>query len=341
MFIIKVLKKGLIFFRSSIKLIVLFVVAIVLIIGVTSVFYKQTYSVSLDGQFLGYTENKSELQKRINDYINDGDGGNIAFVQVDHLPEYELCLLKKGLVPNDEEIYNQVISKGTTYYRYFALTDEGEEKAYVETEEAAEEVVNQLKDKNSGNKETIGIREKYGTDKIEYASVESSVSSLYQAVVAPPKETTTTTKTAKTNTSTKKTIQPATSPVKTSLGISLIKPVSGSVSSRFGQRWGRGHKGIDIAAPKGTSIRAAAAGTVTIAKYGYNGGYGNYVKISHRNGIETLYGHCVSVNTAVGAKVSQGQVIAYVGSTGRSTGNHLHLEIRVNGTAQNPQNYLY
>lgn len=339
MFIIKVLKKGLIFFRSSIKLIVLFVVAIILIIGVTSVFYKQTYSVSLDGQFLGYTENKSELQKRINDYINDGDGGNIAFVQVDHLPEYKLCLLKKGFVPNDEEIYNQVISKGTTYYRYFALTDEGEEKVYVETEEAAEEVVNQLKDKNSGNKETIGISEKYGTDKIEYASVESSVSSLYQAVVAPPKETTTTKKTSSSNT--KKTIQPATSPVKTSLGISLIKPVSGSVSSRFGARWGSTHKGIDIAAPKGTSIRAAAAGTVTIAKYGYNGGYGNYVKISHGNGIETIYGHCSSLNTAVGSKVSQGQVIAYVGSTGRSTGNHLHLEIRVNGTAQNPQNYLY
>lgn len=335
MFIIKVLKKGLIFFRTSIKIIVLFAVAALLIIGATSIFYKQTYSVTLNGQFLGYTENKSELQTRINEYINNGNGGNIAFVQVDYMPEYQLCLLKKGIVPNDEEIYQTVISQGTVYYKYYALTDDGEEKVYVENYEDAESIVNQLKEKNSKNKEELGIIEKYGTEEIEYASVEKSVEELYEEVVVPK----TTTQTA--SSSVKKTIQPASSPVKTSLGISLIKPVSGTITSRFGSRWGRGHQGIDIGAPKGTSIRAAAGGTVTIAKYGYNGGYGNYVKINHGNGIETIYGHCSALNTSVGKKVSQGQVIAYVGSTGRSTGNHLHFEIRVNGTARNPQNYVY
>ena len=74
---------------------------------------------------------------------------------------------------------------------------------------------------------------------------------------------------------------------------------------------------------------------------GYGGGYGNYVIISHGNGVQTLYGHCTTLNVSVGQKVSQGQQIATVGSTGNSTGNHLHLEIRVNGIAQNPQNYLY
>ena len=335
MFIIKVLKKGLIFFRTSIKIIVLFAVAALLIIGATSIFYKQTYSVTLNGQFLGYTENKSELQTRINEYINNGNGGNIAFVQVDYMPEYQLCLLKKGIVPNDEEIYQTIISQGTVYYKYYALTDDGEEKVYVENYKDAESIVNQLKEKNSKNKEELGIIEKYGTEEIEYASVEKSVEELYEEVVVPK----TTTQTA--SSSVKKTIQPASSPVKTSLGISLIKPVSGTITSRFGSRWGRGHQGIDIGAPKGTSIRAAAGGTVTIAKYGYNGGYGNYVKINHGNGIETIYGHCSALNASVGQKVSQGQVIAYVGSTGRSTGNHLHFEIRVNGTARNPQNYVY
>jgi len=336
LFTINIFKKGLIFFRTSIKVIVLFIVAALLIIGTTSIFYKQTYSVSLGGEFLGYTENKSELQKRINEYINNGNGGNIAFVQVDQMPEYELCLLKKGVVPNDDDIYDKVTSQGTVYYKYFALTDGGEEKSYLSSYEDAENVISQLKEKNSKNKEELGIVEKYGTEEVEYATVDATVEKLYEKVVV---------KKATANNSSssniKKTIQPATAPVKTSLGMSLIKPVSGTITSRYGARWGSTHKGIDIGAPKGTSIRAAAAGTVTIAKTGYNGGYGIYVKINHGNGIETIYGHCSALNTSAGQKVSQGQVIAYVGSTGRSTGNHLHFEIRVNGVAHNPQNYVY
>ena len=89
------------------------------------------------------------------------------------------------------------------------------------------------------------------------------------------------------------------------------------------------------------AIAAAAAGTVTVAQYGYNGGYGNYGIVSHGNGIQTVYAHCNSLNVSVGHSVAQGQQIATVGNTGNSTGNHLHLEIRVNGVAQNPQNYLY
>ena len=125
------------------------------------------------------------------------------------------------------------------------------------------------------------------------------------------------------------------------MGVNLIKPVSGSVTSRFGSRWGKTHKGIDIGAPKGTPIKAAASGTVVSSSTGYNGGYGNCVVVSHGNGIETAYGHCSALYVKVGQKVSQGQVIAGVGNTGRSFGNHLHFEIRINGVAQNPQNYLY
>ena len=126
-----------------------------------------------------------------------------------------------------------------------------------------------------------------------------------------------------------------------SIPISFQKPIRGTVTSRFGSRWGSNHKGIDIGAAKGTKIKASAGGTVVTSSYGYNGGYGNYVVISHGNGIETAYGHCSELYVKVGQKVSQGDVIAAVGNTGRSYGNHLHLEIRVNGVAQNPQNYLY
>jgi murein DD-endopeptidase MepM/ murein hydrolase activator NlpD len=118
----------------------------------------------------------------------------------------------------------------------------------------------------------------------------------------------------------------------------LIWPVSGPVTSGFGMRWGRMHEGIDIAAASGTPIHAAAGGTVIWA--GWLGGYGNLVVIDHHNSLATAYGHQSAIATAVGASVSQGQVIGYVGSTGHSTGPHLHFEVRVNGTPVDPLGYL-
>src|SRR5699024_5394925 len=100
------------------------------------------------------------------------------------------------------------------------------------------------------------------------------------------------------------------------------------------------HKGIDIGAAGGTTIVATAGGTVTYA--GWNsGGYGNLVKIDHGNGVETYYGHCSKVYVKKGQQVEAGEKIAAVGSTGRSTGNHLHFEIRLNGAQVNPQKYVY
>jgi LysM repeat protein len=90
---------------------------------------------------------------------------------------------------------------------------------------------------------------------------------------------------------------------------------------------------VDLAIGTGTPIHAAASGTVLIARYGYNGGFGNFVVINHPNGTQTLYAHQSRLNTTSGAQVSQGQVIGYVGSTGRSTGPHLHFEVH---GARNP-----
>jgi murein DD-endopeptidase MepM/ murein hydrolase activator NlpD len=115
-------------------------------------------------------------------------------------------------------------------------------------------------------------------------------------------------------------------------------PVSGQITSPYGTRAGNLHSGIDIAAPVGTSIRAAIAGTVTFV--GWQGAYGNMVDIDHGNGVSTRYAHNSANLVAVGQQVSAGEVIARVGSTGRSTGPHVHFEVRVNGQARNPINYL-
>lgn len=118
----------------------------------------------------------------------------------------------------------------------------------------------------------------------------------------------------------------------------FIWPVLGRLSSPFGPRWGRMHQGQDIADPTGTPIKAPKAGRVI--KAGGAGGYGNLTLIDHGGGIVTAYGHQSRFAVKEGDQVAQGQVIGYVGSTGHSTGPHLHFEVRVNGAARNPIPYL-
>lgn len=121
-------------------------------------------------------------------------------------------------------------------------------------------------------------------------------------------------------------------------GSGMRWPVNGTLTSAFGPRWGRLHAGMDIASPNGTPIRAAKGGTVIFA--GVQGGYGNVVIIDHGGGLTTLYAHQSRLGTNDGAEVNGGEVIGYVGSTGQSTGNHVHFETRLNGSPQNPQRYL-
>ena len=321
------LKKVVIGFRKIIKILIILVIAAVLILGIIKVTYKQTYSVSLNGEIIGYTQDKVALQKRINDYINTGDGDNVAFVEVKEMPEYTACLLKNGIETNDDEIFSTVVSSGTPYYKYYAITEDEDEKAYLKTFADAESAVNQLKDKKSTNAEKLGIVEKYSTEQAEYKTVETCVSELYKEKKVVVAQTRTVPKATYTGPS-----------VPTSLGISLVKPVSGTRSRD-------NHKGLDIAAPKGTAIKAAASGTVIFSGFGANGngysGYGYTVAVKSSSSVTILYAHCSALYVSAGQTVSQGQVIAAVGSTGISTGNHLHFEIRVNGKAVDPQNYIY
>lgn len=125
-------------------------------------------------------------------------------------------------------------------------------------------------------------------------------------------------------------------------GGKLAWPTSGGyISSHIGTRWGRMHKGIDIARTDRSTkppIYAAEGGKVEVVKS--DGGYGNYIIINHGNGLKTLYAHLDSVSVKQGQSVSRGQTIGIMGSTGNSTGIHLHFEVHLNGQIQNPINYL-
>lgn len=318
------------FLRTSVKIIILTIISAFLIISAVAFFYKPTYAVTLNGEIIGYTENKTELQNKINQYMEGNKEEGVVFRQISSVPEYSLCLLKKDVTPNDDEIYAKVTENGTQYYKYYAITDDKKEKVYVSTFKEAEEVIEKLKKKNSANKKDLGIVEKYDTKTKEFTSVEKCISKLYEAP---------------------KVVYVASafsgnvsgmSNKKVDIGISLIKPISGVITSRFGSFESIrsfGHRGLDIAAPTGTPIKAASGGTITVA--GWNNSYGYMVKISHGNGVETLYGHCSKLLVSKGQTVTQGQVIAKVGNTGDSYGSHLHLEVRVNGTIYNPQHYVY
>lgn len=340
------LKKIMINTKKGIKMFILLVISIFLILGAIAFLFKPTYSVYINGEQVGYTEDKANLQHKINNFIENGEENksNLAYVQVQNLPEYKLCLLKKDVVTNDDEIFEKVKEQGVEYYRYYAILENQEEKYYVSNFEEAQNVLNTLKEKNSTNINNLSIVEKYETETKDFTTTEEAIAKLYaeppkKQVVTARGSNSTSTKyksTGNVNTSTK------TSGGKANLGISLIRPVSGIITSRFGVSSSirsSAHTGLDIATSKGTPIVAAAAGTVTFS--GTKGSYGNMIVISHGNNVQTYYAHCNSLYVSAGTTVAQGQKIASVGSTGNSTGPHLHLEIRVNGVAYNPQNYLY
>ena len=321
------MRRLLIGLRTSVKAIVLFVISSIIIFGIAMCVYKPIYSVSLNGEMIGYSADRAALQAKILEFIEKGNDDNVAFVQIDNMPEYKLCFLKRGIETSDEEIYQKVIETGTTYYKYYALALNNEEKYYVSTFEDAENVVNTLKDKNSNNINSISIVEKYVTEKCEITDNDTAVSNLYEEKKVVVAKSGGGVPIAGVGTGYK------------DAGITFKKPISAGVSSRFGVRWGRNHKGTDFGAATGTSIYAAAAGTVTYAGWN-NGGYGYLVVISHGNGVQTYYAHCSSIVTKVGAQVNQGDLIAKVGNTGNSFGSHLHFEIRINDVAYNPELYL-
>ena len=223
MFEIKSLfKSTVIHLRTVFKLALLLFIGMLIISFLIFFVYKPMYSVTLGDKFLGYTSDKSELQSKINEYIKSGDSQTVAFVEIDDLPNYKMCLLKKGLTANDDEIFESVISTGTPYYKYYAILENGAEKCYVQTYEESEAIINSLKEKNSDNKDAVSYIVKYDTQLSDFSNIETAVASLY---VDPPVNS----KVPKTTTTGRNTIVYKNS----SLGLAMIQqPVFGSITSR-------------------------------------------------------------------------------------------------------------
>lgn len=276
----------------------------------------------------GYVADKLQFEKLINDEILNPDSLNIAYVDVETMPTYSLILIDNTMETTEEEIFTRIQEMEVTTYKIYAIKVNNEDTTFVNSRDEAEEIITKMKEQAQNSEEIeISMQEIY-TENIE--ETEKTVEVATATQVAEEKLT------AKIKE--QEIIKSATLD-----GVYFsVKPVSGTITSRFGVNESirdHTHKGIDIGAPNGTPIKAAADGKITYS--GQMGGYGNLIIITHANGIQTYYGHCSKLYKSVGEKVNAGDVIAAVGSTGYSTGNHLHFEIRKNGTQINPQNYLY
>lgn len=310
------------------------VIAFGLIIAIVLIKYRPAYKVSISGEEIGYIENIEAFEENLKQDIIEQEDKNIDNIDIVSNPEYELKLVDRTLKTNEEEITNEMENEIVVTYKYYDIAYKNETMKSVDTIEEAKEVVDELKKENENQELDLSIIEKYTineqevlTSDVEVAKTETK-NILTQKIEEEEKQ---------------KAEEERINNLPEINGIKLATtPVTGTITSRYGvssRIRKSNHTGLDISAKSGTDIKVVAAGTVISAKY--EGSYGNLVKIDHGNGVETWYAHTSKMYVKAGQKVESGDVIAAVGSTGNSTGPHLHLEIRINGEHVNPQKYLY
>lgn len=315
------IKKLKFYTKETIKFFNIALIAIGFIIAIILIKYKPMYEVKIEGTTIGYVENKKSLKEKIQENVENYSKENIESAELTAKPEYELKLVNKSQDENEDEVIIALQNELEITYKYYEIASNNEVIENVKDEETAEKLVNEIKEL-SNNEVELTINEKT-TKALEEIQIDDL-------------------EVAKENTVEKLNID-TTESIADINGIKVATlPVTGTISSRYGVSSKirvSTHTGLDIAATTGTPIKVVADGTVTFAAY--SGSYGYLVKVDHGNGVETWYGHTSKMLVKEGQAVKAGDTIALVGSTGNSTGPHLHFEVRINGEHVNPQKYLY
>ena len=315
------IKKLKFYTKETIKFFNIALIAIGFIIAIILIKYKPMYEVKIEGTTIGYVENKKSLNEKIQENVENYSKENIESAELTATPEYELKLVNKSQDENEDEVIIALQNELEITYKYYEIASNNEVIENVKDEETAEKLVNKIKEL-SNNEVELTINEKT-TKALEEIQIDDL-------------------EVAKENTVEKLNID-TTESIADINGIKVATlPVTGTISSRYGVSSKirvSTHTGLDIAATTGTPIKVVADGTITFAAY--SGSYGYLVKVDHGNGVETWYGHTSKMLVKEGQAVKAGNTIALVGSTGNSTGPHLHFEVRINGEHVNPQKYLY
>lgn len=307
--------------KEIIKLTNIIAIGIFIITAVILMKFKPVYAVYLDEQEVGYINNRNELEEAIEQNLYDNKEENIAFSEINTDIKYKCKLVEKKREAENEQVLLAIKEKSDITYFEYAVNVNGEKRKYLKTEEEAKQVADnvrqELKDETSVSVETLYTK----SLEVETSQeLEDMSNEILQEIKEEEKKASSTIN-----------------------GIYLaVTPVSGHITSRYGSRESirsHDHQGLDIATKTGTPIKAVADGKVKFS--GEKSGYGNLIILDHGNGITTYYGHCSKLYVKSGEEVKAGDKIAAVGSTGNSTGPHLHFEIRKNGVYVNPQKYLY
>ncbi len=289
--------------------------------------------MSISGKEVGYIQSKEAFEESIKEDITNSTDKNIDYFDIKITPEYELKLVNKELKTNEQEISKLLEENVDITYKYYEIALNNNTIECVNTIEEAEELVNKVKEENKEELD-LSIVEKYTNEEqeVKTTGIEIAETAIQEKINTQLEEE-----------KKKKEQEEWYNSLPSINGIKLaVTPITGTITSRYGVSSSirsSDHTGLDIAAKSGTPIKVVADGTVTCASY--KGSYGNIVKIDHGNGFETWYAHTSKMYVSVGQQVKTGDVIAAVGSTGNSTGPHLHFEIRIDGEHVNPQKYLY
>ena len=315
------IKKLKFYTKETIKFFNIALIAIGFIIAIILIKYKPMYEVKIEGTTIGYVENKKSLNEKIQENVENYSKENIESAELTATPEYELKLVNKSQDENEDEVIIALQNELEITYKYYEIASNNEVIENVKDEETAEKLVNEIKELSNSEVElTINEKTTKALEEIQIDDLEV----------------------AKENTVEKLNID-TTESIADINGIKVATlPVTGTISSRYGVSSKirvSTHTGLDIAATTGTPIKVVADGTITFAAY--RGSYGYLVKVDHGNGVESWYGHTSKMLVKEGQAVKAGDTIALVGSTGNSTGPHLHFEVRINGEHVNPQKYLY
>lgn len=306
------------------KGIVVVIALLLFVLLIVVMTYKPAYKVTMAQNIVGYIDNKEQFINRVDNYINQEDV-NIAYIDMHEQPKYNFMLVKREKYIDNDATYQKVISYADVYSRVNTVFADDTEIATLSIEEDVEKVLEEVISTVGNTNISFTVKEAHLINP-EVSTIDSLVEVVegkYKEVVKKPALAT---------------LKKSSSGTYIETGIEFETPLRGIITSRYGYRGSEFHTGLDIAKPINTPIYAAATGEVIYA--GEKGSYGRIVIIQHADNVITYYAHCNKLLVEKGDFVLQGTQIATIGMTGRTTGPHLHFEVRINGETVNPESYI-
>ncbi len=298
--------------------------------------YKKVVKAYINGEFIGYFSSERQFEEVYNDLVTEkSNTDSTVKVYLENEPTFEISYIRDSLLQK-QDIYSNLRANIKTEYVIYKVVVNGETKMTFSTQDDANKYSESIK------KEVSKLDTKVVEEKVEQVGEITSIEmadSISKDIIDKnkPVEVKKPTTTKRTSTSTTKT---ASAQVANSAAMQggIWPTVAHYISSPYGWRWGTIHTGTDIAGKYGDPIYAYKDGLVVYS--GWAGSYGNLVKVDHGNGFATWYAHCSKLLVTAGQEVKQGQTISLMGSTGFSTGNHVHFEVRINGVHVNSYPYI-